>query len=76
MPSAGACERVETMLHIAVDREKIADFCRKHRICRFSFFGSVLRDDFHPTSDVDVVVEFEPGHAPGFRLFAMESELS
>jgi predicted nucleotidyltransferase len=64
------------MLRIPVDRDKIFDFCRKHYIRRLSFFGSVLRDDFHPTSDVDVLVEFEPGHSPGLSFFAMESELS
>ena len=46
---------------IDIDREKIAAFCRRHRIRRLSLFGSVLRDDFGPDSDVDVLVEFEPG---------------
>src|SRR5438876_8433695 len=46
-------------------RSKIADFCRKHHIRRLAFFGSVLRDDFGPDSDVDVLVEFEAGHVPG-----------
>lgn len=48
------------MLRIAVDRERLAQFCRKHRIRELSFFGSVLRDDFGPDSDVDVLVEFDP----------------
>jgi predicted nucleotidyltransferase len=39
-------------------------------------FGSVLRDDFQPTSDVDVVVEFEPGFVPGLKFFSLEAELS
>jgi len=64
------------MLRIPVDRKKIADFCRRHHIRRLAFFGSALRDDFRPTSDVDVLVEFEAGHAPGLSFFAMESELS
>ena len=43
---------------------------------RLAFFGSVLRSDFTPTSDVDVLVEFESGHAPGLAFFTMERELS
>ncbi len=58
-------------------REKIAEFCERHRIRRLSLFGSVLREDFGPGSDIDVLVEFEPGHVPGFfRLFDLEEELS
>jgi uncharacterized protein len=64
------------MVRIPVDRKKIADFCRKHHIRRLAFFGSVLRDDFRPDSDVDVLVEFEPGRVPGLAFFAMEQELS
>lgn len=64
------------MPRIPVDRARIARFCRKHHIRRLSFFGSVLRDDFRPDSDVDVLVEFEPGHVPGLRFFDMEIELS
>jgi hypothetical protein len=47
---------------IAIDRQKIAQFCKKHHIRKLSLFGSVLRDDFGPDSDVDVLVEFEEGH--------------
>jgi uncharacterized protein len=61
---------------ISVDREKIAEFCRRHHISRLSLFGSVLREDFGPASDVDVLVEFEPGHTPGLAFFSMEEELS
>ncbi|HET8626297.1 MAG TPA: nucleotidyltransferase family protein [Thermomicrobiales bacterium] len=65
------------MARIAVDRAAIADFCRRHHIRKLAFFGSVLRDDFRPDSDVDVLVEFEPGHTPGyFNLVDMEDELS
>ncbi|MBI4454791.1 MAG: nucleotidyltransferase family protein [Acidobacteria bacterium] len=64
------------MVRIAVDRARIADFCRKHHIRKLAFFGSVLRDDFQPHSDVDVLVEFEAGHVPGLAFFAMEQELS
>ncbi len=65
------------MARIAVDRERLAAFCRTHHIRKLALFGSVLRDDFRPDSDVDVLVEFEPGHVPGFiRLAGMEFELS
>lgn len=49
------------MVQISVNSSEIAEFCRKNRIRRLAFFGSVLRDDFRPDSDVDVLVEFEPG---------------
>jgi hypothetical protein len=61
---------------ITIDREKIAEFCRRHHIHRLAVFGSVLRDDFGPESDVDVLVEFEPGHIPGLAFIGMEAELS
>lgn len=62
---------------IEIPAEKVADFCRRHHISKLSLFGSVLRDDFTPESDVDVLVEFEPEHVPGFiRLAGMELELS
>jgi uncharacterized protein len=62
---------------ITLPREAVADFCRKHHIRRLALFGSVLRDDFRPESDVDVLVEFEPTHVPGFfAFFEMERELS
>ena len=62
---------------IKIDREEIASFCRRHRIQKLSLFGSVLRDDFTSESDVDVLVEFEPGVVAGFlRLASMEMELS
>ncbi len=58
-------------------REAVAGFCQKHHIRRLALFGSVLRDDFRADSDVDVLVEFEPSHVPGFiRMAAMENELS
>lgn len=64
-------------MDITIDRTKLSDFCRRHHIRKLSFFGSVLRDDFRPDSDVDVLVEFEPGRVPGFiRLAGIEAELS
>ena len=61
---------------IHTDSKEIAEFCRRYHIRMLAFFGSVLRDDFGPESDVDVLVEFEPGHVPGLTLFSMEEELS
>lgn len=62
---------------IQVSQEEIAAFCRRHHICKLAFFGSVLRDDFGPDSDVDVLVEFEPEHVPGLLGMArMGRELS
>ena len=63
--------------HLSIPQDKIADFCRRHHIRKLSLFGSVLRDDFGPNSDADVLVEFEPGHVPGLiRLAGLEFELS
>lgn len=59
-----------------VDREALEAFCHKHAIRRLAFFGSVLRGDFGPDSDVDVLVEFEEGREPGLDFFRMERELS
>jgi len=62
---------------IQVERDALTAFCRKHHIAKLSFFGSVLRDDFAPQSDVDVLVEFEADHVPGLLAFCgMEEELS
>jgi predicted nucleotidyltransferase len=63
-------------LAIAVDRQKIRQFCRKHHIRRLAFFGSVLREDFGPGSDVDVLVEFESSRTPGLQFFSIQEELS
>jgi uncharacterized protein len=58
-------------------RDRIAEFCERNHILKLCLFGSVLRKDFGPESDVDVLVEFDPGHVPGFfRLFDLEEELS
>lgn len=61
---------------IAIPQDRIESFCRQHHIRRLSLFGSVLRDDFRPDSDVDVLVEFAPGFTPGLEFFGMEEELS
>jgi predicted nucleotidyltransferase len=62
--------------NLRVPRRRIAEFCRRNHIRRLALFGSVLRDDFTPTSDIDVLVEFQPGHRPGLAFFEMEDELS
>jgi len=61
---------------IQIPRDRIVEFCRRNHIRRLALFGSVLRDDFTPASDVDVLVEFEPGKTPGFAFFRMQDELS
>lgn len=61
---------------IEIPTEELAEFCRRNGIRRLALFGSVLRDDFTPESDIDVLVEFEPGVRTGFKFFAMQDELS
>jgi predicted nucleotidyltransferase len=61
---------------VAIDSRRIAEFCRRRHVRRLALFGSVLRDDFGPASDVDVLVEFEPGHIPGFAFVDIEDELA
>lgn len=62
---------------IEIPRERVAEFCKKHHIRRLSLFGSVISKNFHQDSDVDVLVEFEPGQVVGLlRLAGMELELS
>jgi predicted nucleotidyltransferase len=61
---------------IRLPRQAVADFCRRHHIRKLSLFGSAVRDDFGPQSDVDVLVEFEPGQVVGFEILDMEEELS
>jgi predicted nucleotidyltransferase len=62
--------------NIEIPRDKISEFCRRNHIRKLALFGSILRDDFRPDSDIDVLVEFEPGHIPGFAFFDMQEELS
>lgn len=61
---------------LQISAEVVSDFCRRHQIRKLSIFGSALRPDFRPDSDVDVLVEFESGHTPGLAFFEMEAELS
>ncbi len=62
---------------VAIPTDVIADFCRRHHIRKLALFGSVLREDFRPESDIDVLVEFEPGQRVGLiRLAGIERELT
>jgi predicted nucleotidyltransferase len=61
---------------IDVPAERIADSCRRWYIRKLAFFGSVLTDQFGPDSDVDVLVEFEPGHVPGLDFVDVRDELA
>ena len=63
-------------IKIELPKEKIADFCRRHHIRKLAVFGSALREDFRPDSDLDVLVEFDPDYTPGLAFFGMEQELS
>jgi len=62
--------------HLTIDRGAISAVCQRHHIVRLVLFGSALGDDFGPDSDVDVLVEFQPGHVPGLEFLGMERELS
>jgi predicted nucleotidyltransferase len=71
-PQGGAA----VSMSIVVEHERISEFCRRNQIRRLAFFGSVLRDDFGPESDVDVLVEFASGARVGYLAMArMEREL-
>ena len=66
-----------TIHGIDILQERMAAFCRKNGICRLALFGSVLRDDFRPDSDVDVLVEFQAGVRVGyFAIARMARELA
>ncbi len=63
-------------VHISIDRQKIAEFCRRWKVIELALFGSVLRDDFRPDSDIDVLVTFLPDSRWGlFQLVEMQEEL-
>jgi uncharacterized protein len=61
---------------ISIPQQEIAAFCREKQIRRLALFGSVLREDFRPESDIDVLVEFEPGARVGLQFFEIEHQLS
>ena len=63
--------------HISVPQQQLADFCRRWKVTELSFFGSVMRDDFRPDSDVDVLVTFDPNADWSlFDLVTMQDELA
>lgn len=61
---------------VEIPNDEIKTFCRKHGISRLALFGSILREDFSPDSDIDILIEFEPGVSVGLRFFQIERELS
>lgn len=65
-----------TNTRINIPQAEIEAFCRLNHVRRMAVFGSVLREDFGPDSDLDVLVEFEPNTRVGLRFFRMEEELS
>ena len=64
------------MRELTYDREQLAALCRAYHIKRLAVFGSVLRDEDTPASDLDLLVEFEGPKTPGLRFFRLERELS
>jgi predicted nucleotidyltransferase len=76
---ATTCENagMELAANVNVDDEELGSFCRRHGIARLSVFGSALRGELGPDSDVDLLAEFSPGRIPGLlRIAALERELS
>ena len=68
---------LEELNGIKIPKKKIIAYCKKHHIKKLAFFGSLLREDFTSSSDIDILVEFEKGHIPGFfNLIRMENDLS
>jgi predicted nucleotidyltransferase len=61
--------------NLRIDRDSLAEVCRRHHVRRLSLFGSVLRGDFRPDSDVDVLVEYDPAWSPGWDIVDLENEL-
>jgi predicted nucleotidyltransferase len=78
-PHKGEGERTmkKSRIRVKLPKQKIEDFCRRHHIRKLAVFGSALRQDFRPKSDLDVLVEFEAEHTPGLiGLAGLEIELS
>jgi predicted nucleotidyltransferase len=63
-------------MRLRLEKGQIERFCKRHHVRKLAVFGSALREDFGPQSDVDILVEFEPGHTPGLEFISMEMELS
>ena len=65
------------LIDLKLNKNKVAEFCKRHHISWLALFGSVLTDNFRPDRDVDVLLEFEPDHVPGLiKLAGLERELS
>ena len=76
-PPSALHKKTMTYHGIKIPEEKISGFCKRNHIRKLAFFGSILRDDFMPDSDVDILVEFEPGRTVGLlRMAGLELELS
>lgn len=63
-------------MNISIPQSTLTDLCQRHHISKLSLFGSALREDFTPESDIDILVEFEPGKTPGWEIIRIEQELS
>jgi uncharacterized protein len=64
-------------LPITIPKDLLAAFCKAHHVRRLSFFGSILREDFKPESDIDILIEFQPEHTPGYLgMVRLQRELS
>ena|SRR5258708_22372844 len=61
---------------ITIDRKTLANFCENHHVQKLSLFGSAVRADFQPGSDLDLLIKFQPGHTPGLAFFTLSEELS
>ena len=74
--NVGQSSGIEVLARLGTDQPALAEFCRRNGIRRLAVFGSALRDDLTPDSDIDLLVEFEPGQVPGMlRISGMELEL-
>lgn len=72
-----SASKQELMKGVNIPHSDLAAFCQRHHIKSLALFGSILRDDFRPDSDIDVLVEFQPGNTPDlFTIADMEDELS
>jgi uncharacterized protein len=61
---------------LGVSSPQIAEFCQRHHVCKLMLYGSILREDYNPDSDIDILVEFESGHTPGLAFFSIQEELA
>lgn len=61
---------------IDIPEQKIREFCQHHHIIKMSIFGSALSEDFNAASDLDILVEFDPDHVPGWEFVSIQDELS